>query len=1024
MRNGPGVHRFGDFELDSASGELLRGGEPVPLQARPLALLRYLVEHRGRTVPKRELADEVWSGVAVSDSAVTSALRDVRRALGDDGRSQSWLRTVRGRGVRFVGEVEARQGWGPAVGPQSGAPFVGRERELGELRQSLETAVAGRGGIVLLAGEAGIGKTRLAQELGAIAEAEGFAFREVGCTDDPGAPAFWPWVQLVRAEWRTRGRAGIESLIGGGVADLARLVPEFEEAATRRDPNDVSEDPQQFRMLDDLARLVHGLATEQPLFLLLEDLHCADSASLRALDLTAHEIQKAPVLVLGTYRAEELDDDHPLHRAHASLLHSSGYRRLELEGLSADESAQLVGALSDGADLPLHSIWERTAGNPFFVIEVVRQLREGGGQTSISAVPAGVRAVIERGLSGLSTPANRCVLAASLVGRDFALSVIERVCGLDRSALMDALREAQARGFLRPQNRGHNRYEFNHDLLRDTARENISSAERAHIHDGIARALEESRPHDPATGLEVAGHLLQAARHGADAMPALEAACRAYEKTRERGAYEDAAQQAENALEALDLAGEADDRRRCDLLIGLTEARIRSGRGQDALGAAREAAELARSLGDPSKFGQAVLLHAERTVVDGFRDDETLSLLEDALAALGDGYESLRVRLLAVLANHLRAGGEEERAEAIMSEAVEQAESRDPGLRVFVLKERLWHRWADGPHELLAMATELRDQSERLGLVETAAMAEYFRLHAFLCLGDPDGADQEFSLLLRRIERARLLQLAWIAPAYRGCRALLEGRLAEAEQAAVESFETRRRDATLAAQSLFFAQLFAIRRVSGQLEELLGLLEANTDALAGGVGVAIALADAELGRHDEALRELDRWAEHDFKTKFRIANEYILAGLSKICILTESRPHAAQLYERLLPRAGIILAQEIYSVEWSVSLLLGGLARIMEAWDDAENHFETALEQLTTLKAHPLLAEVRCDYARMLFERGAKRDRARASKLLEQSIATARELGMATLLARAEALQAEGATVVPLDARRKKQSTS
>src|SRR5262245_25752891 len=191
----PRIFRFGELELDESLLELRRAGVVLPIEPKPLRLLLYLIENRARVLPKQELFRAIWPGVVVSDTALSSALKDVRRALGDDGAQQRWIRTQRGRGYRWVGAVSVVEIGADAAASSAGAvpsaaqpgadalldvwdwasrlPFVGRVEELKRLERAWEHARQGIGGVVLIEGEAGIGKTRLLAQLGALAHGSG-----------------------------------------------------------------------------------------------------------------------------------------------------------------------------------------------------------------------------------------------------------------------------------------------------------------------------------------------------------------------------------------------------------------------------------------------------------------------------------------------------------------------------------------------------------------------------------------------------------------------------------------------------------------------------------------------------------------------------------------------------------------------------------------------------------------------------------------------------------------------------------
>jgi len=187
------IYRFGDFELDAARGELHRAGKAVPAERRAVELLLHLLRNRARVISKEELLAELWPGVAVQDRIVNQAIYNARKLLGDDTRAPRFIATLRGRGFRFVAEVEE------AESPRA-LPFIGRAAELRALQRALEAARRGQGGALLICGGAGSGKTRLAGEFAARARALGARVQSARCTQPAGAPALWPWRKLLRGE--------------------------------------------------------------------------------------------------------------------------------------------------------------------------------------------------------------------------------------------------------------------------------------------------------------------------------------------------------------------------------------------------------------------------------------------------------------------------------------------------------------------------------------------------------------------------------------------------------------------------------------------------------------------------------------------------------------------------------------------------------------------------------------------------------------------------------------------------------
>jgi predicted ATPase len=335
-------------------------------------------------------------------------------------------------------------------------PFVGRAGELAALVADLGAAAAGRGGVVLLAGEPGIGKTRLAEELAAQASARGALMLWGRCWEGEGAPAFWPWVQVVRAYVQEAGDpAALRQDMGAGAADIAQLVPAIRERLPELPlPPPVEPAAARFRLFDSLAGFLRAAAAWRPLLLVLDDLHWGDAPSLALLRFVSGELDHGGPLVVGIYRHTEVDGRHPLLGTLADLTRGQRRRRLLLGGLDQQDVASfvaLVGGVEPSPALAA-AVHRQTDGNPFFVTEVVRLLASqgrlgttGAGRPVLAVgLPEGVKAVVAERLGRLSDRCRRVLEVAAVVGRDFELRVLQPACGLDAEGLLELLEEAEA----------------------------------------------------------------------------------------------------------------------------------------------------------------------------------------------------------------------------------------------------------------------------------------------------------------------------------------------------------------------------------------------------------------------------------------------------------------------------------------------------------------------------------------------------------------------------------------------------
>jgi DNA-binding winged helix-turn-helix (wHTH) protein len=311
------IHIFGECQLDDVQLRLMRSGEPVKLEPKVFRVLIYLMQNRNRVVSKHDLLDALWPGEFVSESALPRAVTAVRRAVGDD-RTQQWaIRTVHGHGYQFVADVRVRDG---ALAARAEAPesepdvvFVGREEPLRRLCDRLEEARAGRGHIVLLCGEPGIGKTWTADELTRRARASGCGVYTGRCAESEGAPAFWPFVEILRACLASCDESVLRAELGERIADIAQLVPELRpRLGDLPEAPSVDAEQARFRLFDAVCSTFTQRSRTHPTLLVIDDLHWADKPSLLLLRFLAPRLREAKLLLLGTYRDVEVRRDHPL----------------------------------------------------------------------------------------------------------------------------------------------------------------------------------------------------------------------------------------------------------------------------------------------------------------------------------------------------------------------------------------------------------------------------------------------------------------------------------------------------------------------------------------------------------------------------------------------------------------------------------------------------------------------------------------------------------------------------------------
>jgi predicted ATPase len=390
--------------------------------------------------------------------------------------------------------------------------FVGRERELAELVGGLDAAVAGRGRLFLLAGEPGIGKSRLAEELADHAGARGARVLIGRCWEAGGAPAYWPWVQSLRTYVHDSDSAALLSQLGNAAEDLAPLLPELREHFPGLpEPPALESEAARFRLFDATARLLRNASESRPVVLVLDDLHAADSPSLLLLRFVARQLRSSRILLLGLYRDVEPAPGQALTEMLAEVTREPATRRLSLGGLSEGEVAEYVGLTASAiasAEL-VAALSEETAGNPLFVSEFVRLVSVEGVRSHGLVIPQSVRDVIARRLTHLSDECNRVLGLASVLGREFSIPAVGRLASVSEEELLDTLDEAMAARVVSDIPGTPDRLRFTHVLVRDTLYEALANARRVRLHRQAIEPLEMLYGDEPGPYLaELAHHAI------------------------------------------------------------------------------------------------------------------------------------------------------------------------------------------------------------------------------------------------------------------------------------------------------------------------------------------------------------------------------------------------------------------------------------------------------------------------------------------------------------------------------------
>ena len=576
---------------------------------------------------------------------------------------------------------------------------------------------------MLLAGEPGIGKSRLADELLALAQVAGAQTLVGRCWEAGGAPAYWPWVHALRGVVHDAAAdRALRLQLGDGAADLAQILPDLRESLPGLPAlSPVEPDVGRFRLFQAVTAFLGQRAAATPLVLFLDDLHAADTSSLLLLQFVVRELATARILIVAAYRDVDPVPTHEFSALLGDLLREPSASQIALSGLGTSDIREYVDRTEPrvASDRLVTTLRDRTDGNPLFVAEILRLItleKEAGDPRPLhlEEVPQTVQAVMTRRFRHLPDTTKELLAVASVLGREFQIAVLAQLSGRDEDEVLDVLEDATAARVVGDVPGAPSALRFAHVLMRDTLYQQLTATRRVRLHREVVRALQEVHAADLGPHLgEIAQHALAAA----DPDAALTFATRAADSARIMLAYDEAARLYRIALEALDLVAVPDDELRCELLLALAET-ASAGDRDAAKDACLEAAALARRLGLPYHLARAAAGYGGRTPWSRAGQDTVLvPLLEEALASLPNDEVELRAMLLARLAGALRDEFSRERRTALSGQALELARrAGNPAGLAYALDGRAASIFApDTVHECLTLATELRDVAKAMG---------------------------------------------------------------------------------------------------------------------------------------------------------------------------------------------------------------------------------------------------------------------------------------------------------------------
>lgn len=904
----------------------------------------------------------------------------------------------------------------PPLVVQRATGMIGREPEMAEITDALDrVSSASKLEAVFISGEAGLGKTTLVTAAAQHAYASGAHVLFGHCEEDLARP----YQLFAESLGHYVAHVDEEELLAHVAVHGSELLPLVPALSTRFPALPSSKatdvDTQRFLLFAAVADLLAAASADVPVVLVFDDLQWADGASLLLLRHLISSEMRGRILVLATYRPDELPQAHELRRTLGVLRRFDGVNRVDLGGLDEAGVASLMqtaaGHQLDAAGMELaHIVHRETDGNPFFVTELLRHLADTGAirrdttghwvaTTSIDelALPESVREVIGGRIARLGDTAGRVLSLAAVIGRDFDLELLACATGTDDDTLLDVLDNASAASLVRELNTSPGQFFFSHALIQRTIYNDLGITRRARAHRQIAEALERLCGGEPGSRVgQLARHWLLATQPS-DISKAVRYSLEAGTSALRSLAPADAQRYFTQALELCEQDADVEVSTILELRIGLGIAQRQLGDPayRDTL---LEAADAARAIGDTEHMVAAALANNRGFYsAVGATDGKKVDLLEALAESLPTEHEG-RALVLATLCSELAHGSSLERRQVLAEEAVALAEKHGSDETVVRVLNHLYIP-LQVPH-LLDVALERTEEALRLAtaLGDPALLywASMWRAETAARSADIETMDRCLHIHGTTAERLHQPIFIWGNTFVRGLRAMIAGDTDAAERLATRAFEIGSESGQPDAGTIFGSQLLIVNGQRGTMSTLIPLIEKmaseTPDISPWLFGSLLAKAHVEAGNNDEAIRLLDKFAAADFDLPL---DQVWLTGMvdyADAAIEAESRAHAAPLFERLLPWAGQLPATGASALP-PVSAYLGGLATVLGNFEQAETHFARAATLSRRMDAQFFCARNDLLWGRMFGARDDEGDRERASALLEKAEAAAARRG-------------------------------
>jgi DNA-binding SARP family transcriptional activator len=912
-----------------------------------ISLLAQRGDRGGALVAYQRLADRLGRELGVAPSAATRALAAGLRNH-TDMPQQRRLPPTTSRHTEPP-PLPAR-----ILAAARSGQLLGRESELGSLRERWSRAGPDSRQLALVTGEPGIGKTRLVSEFAAQLDPERVAVLYGAAREEPLVP-YEPLVDCLREPLREPHELPREA------TELAGLIPELAAHFSARGVEQPLGEPPpsaRLRLFNAFATTLDAIAAGRPLLLILEDLHWAEAPTIRLLVHLAGRPGGPREMLVVTYRDTEIDERHPLAAGLADLHRTLPVESIALHGIdTAAVESMLQQAAADGCafDSAL-ALRDRTGGNPFFIEQLLKGAPQGTEEHR-AGPPVGVEHVVARRVGALGSGARAVLGVAAVSGSEFELSLLVEVLELPVDAVLDMLDAAERTGLIGEEPGEPGRYSFVHAIVRETLADTLTAARRAHIHDQIARTLEQLAGSDPDRYLAAAAnHALEAAAGNGDPQRAAALAERAADRAGAVLAYEDAAELLRRAVAVLERQG-GSAVRQAELTCALGEALARAG-STKADATLRRANELARAASRTDLIARVALAQAGTGVTILGADSKLIAGLERALDAVGRTHPAWRAQLLARLAIELAYEPDPVRRESASAEALQIAGRLDnPGTLAAALNARHVALWGpDHTEQRKEVADEMLELAERAGDRELALQARNWRIVDLLELGNGPAVRDELDAYAALAAAVRLPIYSWYVPMWRATLALLEGRTAAGADLSRRARDLGRQAGDRNADVFFAEQQLVRHLVEGRFADLdppaAGIEgpvaeRSQTGPASRAYRFTFAWLHAERGEIEQARQDFEAAVAGGFVSLPRDVNWLdALNAAANTAILLRDLERSSQLRNLLEPYADRMIVNARGALHaGSVAYALARLAAVCEDNAAADQLYEHAAQR-------------------------------------------------------------------------------